>query len=65
MELEEHKVRSVRSMAGKLGYLGVAVSHIACFTDRFIQQTVPKMNIAEVKYANGIVRDILKRSITV
>ena len=55
------EISKVRSMADKLGYMGVAVSPIAAFAASYIQQIVPKMIIAGVKHANGIARDILRR----
>lgn len=54
--------KAVRTMAGKLGYLGVCSSPIAGFAASFIQQIVPRMTIAGVKVANGIARDALRRN---
>lgn len=51
-------------MGGKIGYLGVFVSTIACFAASFTQQTIFQVNIAGLKYAKGIERDLLKRSTT-
>ena len=56
------EVRKVRTMAGKLGYLGVSISPLASFAASFIQQIVPKITVAGVKHSNGITRDVLKRS---
>lgn len=52
-------------MAGKIGYIGVSLSPIAHFVASSTQQTIPKVKIAGVKYANEIGRNILKRSKTV
>lgn len=35
---------------------------MAMFAASFIEQIIPKMSIAGGKYANGIIRDILRRS---
>lgn len=60
-EVTEAETRSVRSMAGKLGYIGVAISPLAAFAASYVQQILPKMTIAGLKHANGVVRDVLRR----
>ena len=47
-------------MAGKLGYIGVAVSPLASFAASYIQQLITKLSIAGLKHANGIAKDVLK-----
>ena len=60
-ECSDNKIRRVRSMEGKLGYIGVAVSPLASFAASYIQQLITMLSIAELKHANGIARDVLKR----
>lgn len=61
-EVSKMEQRSVRTLAGKLGYIGVCKSPLAGFAASFIQQIIPRMTIAGVKFANGIAKDALKRS---
>ena len=64
-EVTDSESRSVRSMAGKLGYIGVAVSPLASFAASYVQQILPKMTVAGVKHSNGIAKDILRRDIKI
>lgn len=62
-ELTDGEASNVRSMAGKLGYFGVAISPLASFSASYIQQILPKMTVAGLKHANGIAKDLLRRDI--
>jgi len=64
-EVSAMEQKKIRTMAGKLGYLGISTSPMASFAASFIQQLIPKMTIAGVKYANGIARDLLKRQMCI
>eukprot|EP00171_Calliarthron_tuberculosum_P003431 IDg3431t1 len=53
--------RQIKSLAGKLGYLGVAVSPFASFASSYMQQCLPSMTIAGMKEVNGIVREVVRK----
>jgi len=64
-EVTKMEQKLVRTMAGKLGYLGTAASPMASFAASFIQQLIPKMTIAGVKFSNGVARDLLRREMRI
>lgn len=64
-EVTDSESRSVRSMTGKLGYIGVAVSPLASFAASYLQQILPKVMVAGVRHANGIAKDMLRRDLKI
>ena len=64
-EASKDEQKLLRSAAGKMGYLGVSISPLAAFCASYIQQIIPKISIAGVKYMNGICRDVIRRDIKI
>ena len=60
-DASQSEVRAIRSVAGKLGYLGIACSPIADFAASFLQQCIPKLTIGGPKSLNGVIRDARNR----
>ena len=58
----KQKQRAMRTMCGKLGYLGFYALPVSAFASRFIQKLLPEMNVSGVKLANVIARHVLRRS---
>lgn len=61
-KLTSTELRDVRSMPGKIGYLGVATSPFAAFAASYIQQCIPTLTIAGLKSINGVVREVKRRT---
>ena len=61
-KLSATEIRVVRRIAGKLGYLGTGVSPFAALAASFLQQSIPSMNVAGLKAANGIIREVMRRT---
>lgn len=59
------RIRHVRSRAGFLNYLSVAVSPFSAFAASFIQQLVPAVTVGGLKQVNRIIRDIKKRMLMI
>ena len=62
MLLTAIEIRDVRRIAGKLGYLGTGVSPFAALAASYLQQCIPFMTVAGLKSANGIIRNVLRRT---
>eukprot|EP00171_Calliarthron_tuberculosum_P011014 IDg11014t1 len=50
-----------KSIAGNLGYLGVAVSLFAALISSFMQKQLLSMSIAWLKYRNGKIRQAVRK----
>ena len=61
-KLPATEIREVRRIAGKLGYLGTCVSPFAALPASFLQQSIPMMTVAGLKAANGIIREVIRRT---
>lgn len=55
------KVQQVRSMAGKLRYIGIACSPLAAFDASYVQQCLPQLTVSGIKVINGVLRDTTRR----
>ena len=64
-QLTATEIREVRRLAGKIGYLGTGVSPFASFAASHLQQAIPSMTVAGMKSANGIIREVLRRTTVV
>lgn len=63
--LSQVEIRSVRRVAGKIGYLGTCVSPFAAFASSYLQQCLPRMTVAGLKMANGIIREVMRYEPTI
>eukprot|EP00171_Calliarthron_tuberculosum_P003416 IDg3416t1 len=61
----QYEQRLVRSLAGNLRYIGTTVSPLASFAASFLQQMLPQLTIAGIKFTNRLVKDIIKRTISI
>lgn len=60
-EASPMEIRQVRTIAGKLGYMGVSVPPLVSFAASFPQQSVSKMTVRILNMLNGAIRDNKKR----
>ena len=62
MLLTATEIRDVRRIAGKIGYLGTGVPPFAALAASYLEQCIPFMTVAGLKPANGIIRNMLRRT---
>ena len=60
-DASQTEITKLRSIAGKLGYLGIACSPLASFAASYLQQCIPKLTVGTLKSLNGVIRDVSRR----